>query len=282
MPEIHPSAVVDKTAHLGSGVTVGPLAVVEAGVVIGDGCSLAAHVVVKSGTILGQNNVVCEYSVLGGRPQYLAAGAEVGTLVIGDNNTIREQVTIHRGLTPEQRTTVGSHNMLMVSSHIGHACHIDTHIIMANNLMLGGHVMAQDHIYFGGAAAVHQFCRVGKYAMVGGQARVTQDVPPYVMIDGATTRVVGLNRIGLKRKGFTDDQLLMLKQAYRIIYRCGLSWKEVLETLDATFASPLITEWRQFLTHGERGFVRERHAERGSAIKLFTQGDGDDNISKAG
>jgi UDP-N-acetylglucosamine acyltransferase len=216
---------------VGAGVEIGPFAVIEERVVIGEGCQIAARASIKRGTILGKNNVLHEGAVLGGRPQHLGAPAEVGRLVIGDHNHFREHVTVHVGLTSTDVTTIGNHCLLMINVHIAHDCHLGNNVIMANNSMLAGHVSVGDRAYISGAVGVHQFCRVGAYAMVGGQSHVHQDVPPFVTVDGQTTTVVGLNKVGLRRAGMTREEIDRLKQAYRFIYRSGLPFAEMLAQL---------------------------------------------------
>ncbi len=195
MTRIHETAVVSINANLGVNVSIGAFSVIEAGVTLDDDCQVASHVAIKSGTSLGVNCEVSEGAVLGGRPQHQQAGNEVGRVEIGDHNVIREYVTIHRALKPGDATRVGDHNLFMANSHVGHDCDLGDHMIVANNVMIAGHVVVDDRVYLGGAAGIHQFCRIGQYAMVGGQAHVSQDVPPYVMLDGITTKIVGLNPI---------------------------------------------------------------------------------------
>jgi len=265
---IHETAVVSCEAKLGVNVTIGAFSVVEAGVTLDDDCQLASHVVIKSGTSLGVNCEVSEGAVLGGRPQHLQAGNEVGRLEIGNHNVIREYVTIHRALQPADATRVGHHNLLMANSHVAHDCNLGDHIIVANNVMLAGHVLVDDRVYLGGAAGIHQFCRIGQYAMVGGQAHVSQDVPPFVMVDGISTKIVGLNRVGLRRSGFSPAELADLKTAYRIVYRAGLTWDETLETLASRFPEGPVAEFHEFLAGSRRGVVQERRAPRTSSVRF--------------
>jgi len=274
--EIHPFAVVSPQADLGRDVSLGPFCVVEDGVKIGDRCRLAAHAVVKSGTTLGCDNQVCESAVLGGAPQHLRAGETLGDVRIGDGNTIRESVTIHRGLAEGEMTAVGDQNLLMVNAHVGHDCNVGNHTIIANNVMLAGHVTVGDRAYLSGAVGVHQFCRVGAQTMVGGQARVTQDIPPFVMIDGECTKVVGLNLVGLRRSGFTQDQIIQLKAAYQVIYRSDLAWSDVLARLREEFPDGPVTELARFLSTGERGFVQERRRPRSATVKLRVHNEEDE------
>ena len=268
MNQVHPTAVVSSLAELGSRVTIGPFAVIEDDVVVGDDCSIAAHTVIKSGTVLGTGNEVCEGAVLGGKPQHLRAGEQLGSLRIGNDNVFREHVTIHRGLNASDCTTIGDGNLLMVNVHIAHDCQIANRTVLVNNVMIAGHVSVGDGAYFGGAAGIHQFCRVGRLAMIGGQAHLSQDVPPFVLVDGISTTVVGLNLVGLRRAGISRDEMKQLKAAYRLIYRGGLTWKDTLEVLANTFQEGPAAELHPFLAAGQRGFVQERKTPRGATISL--------------
>lgn len=264
--QIHPMAIVAPEAIIGREVCIGPFCVVEEDVTIGDGCKLASHVTVRSGTRLGPRNEVSEGAVLGGRPQHQRAGEHLGELVIGCGNTIREYVTIHRGLHPGATTRVGDQNLIMVNAHVAHDCQLGSNTIVANNVMLAGHVTVGDRAYLSGAVGVHQFCRIGQYSMVGGQAHINQDVPPFVTVDGKSSTVVGLNLIGLRRAGFTDAELLQLKEAYRIVYRSGLTWSQTLSQLAATFHEGPATDFLPFLSSGKRGFTRERRVPQAATV----------------
>jgi len=280
---IHPLALVDPAAEIGRDVSIGPFCVVEKGAVIGDECQLAARVVVKARTILGKNNEIGEGTVLGGKAQHVVESQPGGMLVIGDHNRLRENVTIHRGHAEDAKTVVGDHNYLMVNAHIGHDCRVGNHTIIVNNVMAGGHVQIHDRAYLSGGVAVHQFCRVGQYAMVGGLGRVVQDVPPYVMVSGGgETEIVGLNRVGLKRNGFTPQELLQLKAAYRVIYRQGLRWCEVLEILERDFSTGPAAAFTEFLRCGKRGFIRERRISRKATLKIAAVDADDDADELAG
>lgn len=269
MAHIHPLALVDPAAKLGRDVTIGPFCIVEADVAIGDSCSLAPRVIVKSRTTLGIHNEIGEGTVLGGKAQHVIDSEPGGTLVIGDHNRIRENATIHRGHANDATTVVGNHNYIMVNAHIGHDCRIGNHTILVNNVMIGGHVHIHDRAYLSGGVAIHQFCRVGQYAMVGGLARVVQDVPPYVTVSGGgESEVVGLNRVGLKRNGYSAADMLQLKEAYRVIYRQGLRWCEVLEVLERDFGTGPAALFLEFLRTGKRGFIQERRISRKATLKI--------------
>jgi UDP-N-acetylglucosamine acyltransferase len=274
---IHPTAVVDPQAEIASGVSIGPFCVIEPGVVIDTGCRLAGHVVVKRGTRLGKNNVVCEGAVLGGRPQHLHAGERVGKLQVGEGNTIRENATIHCGLKEGDVTVVGDGNFIMVNAHIAHDCQVGNHTIIVNNAMIAGHVVIEDRAYISGAVGVHQFCRIGKLAMVSAHAHLPRDVPPFVTVDGVSSHVVGLNLVGLRRNGYTDEAILQLKSAYRIIYRSGLTWGEILATLQREYQSGPAAAYYEFLRHARRGIMQERRGPVKSTIRIFPKDDHGDS-----
>lgn len=268
MSQIHPTCIVSPDARIGHGVTMGPYCIVEPNVTIGDNCKLESRVTIKSGTELGKHNYVAEGSVLGGLPQHKCPTEPPGKVVVGDGNVIRENVTIHRGLTAEKETVIGSHSLLMVNAHIAHDCHVSDHVILANNVMLAGHISVGERAYLSGGVAVHQFCRIGEYAMVGGQAHVTKDIPPFVTVDGVSTKIVGLNLVGLKRAGFDRDELRQLKIAYRLAFRSGLRWQEMLEQLAAQFPTGRAARLHQFMTSTERGCVQERSVPKGATLRL--------------
>ena len=265
---IHPLAVVSPTARIADDVQIGPFCVVEPNVIIGAGCRLEAGAIVKNETILGENNHVFEGAVLGGLPQHANAPQLSGGLVVGNGNTIRENVTMHRALEVGQATTVGSNNMLMVNAHVAHDCLVGNRVIVANNAMLAGHVVVADRAYISGAVAIHQFCRVGTLAMVGGQAHVVKDIPPFVTVDGLSSYVVGLNQIGLRRAGYGYEDVLRLKAAYRLIYRSSLTWTESLSQIEAEFPEAPAAEFYRFLSATTRGICPERRLPPGATIRL--------------
>jgi UDP-N-acetylglucosamine acyltransferase len=266
---IHPLAAVSPYAILGNHVKIGPFTVVEPGVEIGDNTTLASRVVIRTGTKLGCDNMVCEGAVIGGMPQHVHLPQFPGRVVIGDGNVIRENTTVHRAMDAEKVTQIGSGCLLMVGAHVAHDCTVGDNVILTNNSLLGGHVTVADRAYVSGNVAVHQFCRIGRLAMVGGLARVTRDVPPFLMIDGASAMVVGLNRIGLRRAGFTSQEMIDLKRAYRVIYRSGLTWDEMLDTLQMQFTSGPAAEFLSFFMGGHnRGYVQERRTPPGATVRI--------------
>ena len=265
---IHPTAVVSPTAKISSHTTIGPFCVVEPHAVIGAGCILESGAVVKTGAVLGENNHIFEGAVIGGLPQHAHMPERPGKVIIGSGNTIRENTTIHRALDEDKATLVGDANLIMGNIHIAHDCIIGNNTIITNNSLLAGHVELGDRAYISGAVAVHQFCRIGTLAMVGGQAHVVQDIPPFVTVDGLSSLVVGLNRVGLRRAGFLVEDIRLLKAAYQVIYRAGLTWGNVLERLKSEFPEGPAAMFYSFLSATERGITSERRLPPKATIKL--------------
>jgi UDP-N-acetylglucosamine acyltransferase len=265
---IHPSAIVSDQAELGRSVEIGPFCIVEPNVRIGDRTRLVGQVTIKSGTVLGRDNTICEGAVIGGLPQHTRAPDEIGGVRIGDRNTIREHVTIHRAMHAGHSTTIGDDCLIMVGAHIAHDGLIGNRVILTNGVMLGGHVQVGDRACLGGNAAVHQFCRIGRLSMIGGCSKIVQDLPPFLLTDGSTALIVGLNRVGLQRAGFTKAEILELKAAYRVIYREGLTFNEMVETLERRFPQGLACELAEFFRTGNRGFIQERRSPPKVALRV--------------
>lgn len=261
-------ACVDPKARLGTGVQVEAFARIEGDVSIGDYCTVRSGAVIRAGVRAGCHNEFCEHAVIGGAPQHAARPTDTGRLEIGDHNVFREGVTIHLALKPENTTRVGDHNYIMAGGHLGHDVVLGNHVIFANGSMLGGHVTVEDRAFISGGVAVHQFCRVGRLAMVGGHARVVQDIPPYMMVDGISGCIVGLNTVGIRRSGHTTAEINDLKAAYRVIYRHGLAWRDVIATLREEFAEGPASSLAEFLAKGTRGFAQERRGPAPPTIKL--------------
>ena len=260
---IHPSAVVSPEARIGRDVLIGPFAVVEGGATIGDGCEIRAHAVVKRGCVLGQQNRVHEGAVLGGEPQDVAFGGQESGVVIGERNQIREGVTIHRSTRPGGATVLGSDCFLMAYAHVAHDDRVGDRVILANNVALAGHVEVADRAFLSGGVVVHQFCRVGRLAMIGGNSKVVQDCLPFVITDGCPARATGLNVVGLRRAGFSAGQLRTLRQAYRLLLRAGLPFERALEELRG-LGDPQVDELVAFVGGSRRGFA---HAARGASLE---------------
>lgn len=271
--KIHPTAVVSPRAVVHSSVDIGPFAIVEADAVIGQGCKLFARSTVKSHTMLGRDVVVGEGAVLGGFPQHISPPEHPGRVIIGERTVVRENVTVHRAMNTEGETRVGADCLLMVGCHVAHDCRVGNRVILTNNVLLGGHVQVGDRAVIGGAVGVHQHVRIGRLAMIGACARVVQDVPPFVMTDGDSAMIVGLNKVGLRRSGMERDETMQLKEAYRLIYRQGLPFEEMIEALQRTYATGPATEFAEFFHGSKRGFVQERRSPPKAAIRLHPAAD---------
>jgi UDP-N-acetylglucosamine acyltransferase len=260
---IHPTAIIDPGATLGAAVSVGPYAVIEEATQIGEGSDIRAHTVIKRFTTLGPANTVHEGAILGGEPQDVAFADCRSYLRIGANNRIREGVTMHRGTKPESETTVGSNCFIMANAHVAHNCHLGDGVIIANNVALAGHVDIHERAFISGGVVVHQFCRIGRFAMIGGNSKIVQDCLPFVITDGAPGRAHGLNILGLRRAGFKSSQLLKLKEAYRLLLRSGLSLEDAMRSLE-TFGDPIVAQLMDFVRTSSRGFCHEQGKERRS------------------
>jgi UDP-N-acetylglucosamine acyltransferase len=259
MATIHPSAIVSPKAELADSVVIGPWCLVGDNVRIGAGTQLAAHVVIDGHTTIGENNRIFSSAVIGTDPQDLKYKGEPTQVVIGDNNTIREFVTINRSATLDEAVTVGSNNLLMAYAHVAHNCQIGSNVILANAVNLAGHVHIHDFVTVGGMTAVHQFVWIGRYAFIGGASGVKKDVPPYTRGEGMPYRLAGLNSVGLRRKGFSAEQVEGLKEIYRIVYHAGLNVSQAVETVSQL--SSLIPEQQEFLDfirNSHRGICRAR------------------------
>jgi UDP-N-acetylglucosamine acyltransferase len=219
MTEIHPTAVIDPGARIGDNVTVGPYCVVGADVELGDGVKLVSHVAIDGQTTVGPNTHIYPFASIGHQPQDLKYQGEPSTLEIGANNVIREHVTMNPGTEGGGMITrVGNNCLFMVGAHVAHDCIVGNHAILANNATLAGHVKVEDYVVLGGLCAVHQFVRLGRHAMIGGMTGVEQDVIPYGSVLGNRARLAGLNLIGLRRRGFSRNEIADLRKAYRLMF----------------------------------------------------------------
>lgn len=269
MPEIHPTALVDPAAVLGSGVTVGPYSIIEGPVTIGDETHLGPHVIVRPYTSIGRRCRIFQFAVVGEIPQDLKFQGEETRTIIGDDNTIREFATIHRGTAGGGGVTqIGNGNLLMAYTHVAHDCRLGNQIIMSNAATLAGHITVDDYAILGGLSAIHQFCRIGAYAFIGGASAVARDVPPFCMAVGNRARIVGLNLVGLKRHGFSLASLDILKTAFEVLFTSELTLKEAMAQVRQRFPEdPAILKLLQFLETSERGLapidVRENRSYRG-------------------
>ncbi|MGA9997853.1 MAG: acyl-ACP--UDP-N-acetylglucosamine O-acyltransferase [Pyrinomonadaceae bacterium] len=257
---IHPTAVVSASARLAEDVSVGPYAVVETEVVIGSGCEIGAYACIKRFTELGKRNRVYEHATIGGEPQDVKFKGEASRLVIGDDNLIREYVTIHRASGEGEVTRVGSRNFLMVGVHIAHNCTVGDDNIFANGAALAGHIEVEDHVFLSNNVGAHQFVRFGRYAMVGGKSKIVQDVLPFFTTDGNPARVRGLNSVGLRRAGFSSEARRALKRAYQLLFRAGLPLEVALEEM-ARLEDENAAHLVNFIRASKRGFTRAGRRE---------------------
>jgi UDP-N-acetylglucosamine acyltransferase len=247
--EVHPTAIVAEGAELADGVSIGPFCVVGARARIGANTRLRSHVVIEGRTILGAGNDVHAFAVLGGPPQHTAYAGEDTQLVIGDDNVIREHVTMNIGTVRGGGVTrVGSNGFFMIESHVGHDCVVGDNVILTKQATLGGHCLIGDYVIVGGLAAVHQFTRVGRHAMIGGLAAVVKDVIPYGSVWGNHAHLEGLNLVGLKRRGFSRESINTLRSAYRLLFAEEGTFQERLaDTIEAYSDSPEVMEIIDFI-----------------------------------
>lgn len=249
MSKIHPSAVIHEGARLGADVEVGPFSIVGPQAVLGDGVRLLSHVVIDGVTEIGEACVIHPFANLGGPPQHLGHKGEPTRLVLGARNIVREHVTMHTGTVSGRGvTTVGSDGLFMAGSHVAHDCIVGNNVIMANAATLGGHVQMGDFVFMGGLAAVHQYSRVGRYSFIGGLAAVTKDVIPYGSVWGNHAHLEGLNLVGLRRRGFSREQISELRAAYRLLFADEGTFQERLaDTAEAHASSPEVMEIIDFI-----------------------------------
>ena len=256
---IHPTAIVDRTVEIGEGVEIGPYTVVEGGVSVGEETRVGPHVVIREGTQIGKRCHIFQFASIGEAPQAFAYRGEKTSLLIGDQNVIREFVTLHRG-TPHGggRTVIGHNNFIMAYSHVAHDCQIGNGVVMSNGATLAGHIMIEDHAIIGGLSAIHQFCRIGTHALISGLTGVAQDVPPYMLASGSRAKLFGLNTVGLKRFKFPEATIKALKKAYRLIFRSGLTLEKALKQLgeDEISQLPEVQHLLQFIQKSKRGISR--------------------------
>lgn len=254
---IHPTAVVDPDAELHDSVTVGPQAYIGPGVEISEGTTIGAQAVLQGPMHIGCDNNIHAHVCLGDAPQESSYDGEATRLDIGDGNTFREFVSIHRGSTKDEGVTrVGNHNLFMNYSHLAHDGQMGDQVSLANCVQIGGHVHVGDHVNIGGLCAVHQFARIGDYAMIGGGSVVLKDIPPFAMASGNKLRLYNLNRRGLQRAGFSADTIRELNQAYRTLFRADLPLTEALQQVRASSPGDEVLSLIRFIENSERGVAR--------------------------
>ena len=259
---IHPTAIVEEGAELHETVAVGPYSIVESGAILGPGCVIESNARVYGETTMGSHNRICHGATIGATPQDISYTPErAKRLSIGDQNVFREGVNVSHGVKEDHGTVIGNHNLFMFNCHIAHDCIVGDHNIFANTATLAGHVIIAHHCVLSAHTAIHQFCRVGAYAMLGGISGVRQDIPPYATANGQYARFVGLNLVGLKRNGFDATQRTAIKRAYRTLYDSGLTPAQALEELRTHNPSPEVATIIEFVENSQRGLITRRARE---------------------
>jgi len=254
---IHPTAIIDPRAQVGAGCEIGPYCVIGGDVVLGDRCRLHSHAVIDGHTVLGHDNEIFPFASLGLKTQDLKWKGGLTRTQIGDHNTFRECVTLHSATGDGEVTVVGSHNHILAYSHLAHNVAVGNHVIMSNVATLAGHVIVEDHAVIGGLAAIHQFCRIGKMAIIGGCSKVVRDVPPFMLTDGNPAQTRTINKVGLERNQVSPEAQTALKQAYRLLFREGLTNPNALARIEAELPSlPEIQYLVQFVRSSQRGISK--------------------------
>lgn len=254
---VHSTAIIHPKAQIGTGCHIGPYCVIGEHVELGDECILHSHVVIDGYTRLGRGNQIYPFASIGLQTQDLKFKGGITRTQIGDCNTFRESVTVHSATGDGEFTTVGSHNNLLASSHVAHNVTIGDYVIMSNFVGLAGHITVEDYAVLGGFAAVHQFCRIGKMSIVGGCTKVVQDVPPFMLVDGNPAETRTINKIGLDRKGISEAAQSVLRQAFKILFREGLTISNSLARIEKELpALPEIQHLVQFVRASERGIIK--------------------------
>lgn len=265
-PDIHPTAIIDATARLAAGVTVGPYVVIEAGVELAEGCEVGASACLRGPSRFGPRNRIFPHACLGFEPQDLKYAGEETLLEVGEGNHFREFCTVHRGTGAGGGVTrIGDGNLFMAYTHVAHDCVVGSHTIFSNAATLAGHVAVEDHAVVGAFTAVHQHCRVGQHAYIGGFSVITRDVLPFTKVAGQKPAYLGVNRIGMQRKQFDDEELRKLEAAMRVLVRSGRNTTNALAELRAHHAgTPSVDALIAFVAGSERGVIRNLPGSRGA------------------
>ena len=255
--QIHPTAIVDPRAEIGAGTIVGPYCVIGAEVVLGPNCWLQHHVTLAGPTHAGAQNKFYAYCSIGQQTQDLKYAGEPTYLEIGDENAFREFVTVNRSTKSDGKTRIGSHGNFLAYSHIGHDCTVGNEVVFSNNGTLAGHVEVGDNAVMGGLTAVHQFCRLGRFAITGGCSKIVQDIPPFMIADGNPAEIRGVNLVGLERKNYPAQSVKLIKEAFRLIYRSKYNTAQALEAVRKELPqSEEVREIVEFIETTERGIIR--------------------------
>lgn len=257
--KIHPTAIVSEKSRIGAGVEIGPYAIVEEDTTIGEGTRILSRAFIGRWTTLGKNNAVHMGAVLGHQPQHESFSPSTKSFLrIGDDNIFREYVTVHRAAKENGETLIGDHNFLMAFSHVGHDSVVHDHVTIGNMSLIAGHVELQDHCVISGGCAIHQFVRIGSYAMIGGNATVTKDVPPYMLVDDSGDKIGSINVIGLRRNGFSEEAKRDIKNAYKSLFLSGLNTSNAIRKIRENSSTKEATFLLDFITKSKRGILPHR------------------------
>ena len=253
---MYKNSIISPKSNIDTSVEIGPFCIIEDNVSIDKNCKIHSHVIIKSGTSIGQDCEIFSGAVLGEIPQDLKYNGEKTKLKIGNNNIIREYVTIHKATADRKITEIGNNCMLMAYSHIAHDSIIKNNVILSNGVQVGGHVDIDDFVIVGGATPIHQFCKLGKFSFIGGGYRVVQDVPPYIKAMGEPLKYFGVNSIGLSRNQFSSDQISLIKKAYKILYRSEYNISQAVNILNNDYSdNEQINEIINFIDNSNRGII---------------------------
>ncbi|SFC38415.1 acyl-[acyl-carrier-protein]--UDP-N-acetylglucosamine O-acyltransferase [Marinospirillum celere] len=257
MSLIHPTALIDPAAKIAADVEIGPYSIIGPDVEIGSGCKIGPHVVIKGPSVIGARNRIFQFASVGEDCQDKKYKGEPTRLILGDDNVIREGVTIHRGTVQDQQLTqIGSRNLFMAYSHVAHDCIVGNDCILANQATLAGHVTLGDFVILGGLSAVHQFSRVGSHAMCGGGSIILKDIAAYTMISGHPAESHGINYEGLKRRGFSKEAMQALRSAYKTVFRQGLNLQDAIAELETSNPLPEVQVFIDSIKNSQRGITR--------------------------
>jgi UDP-N-acetylglucosamine acyltransferase len=257
MSEIHSSAVIHPWAQIGEGCRIGPFCVVGEHVVLGANCHLHSHATIEGHTRLGAGNEIFPFACIGAKTQDLKWKGGITRTEIGDRNVFRESVTVHAATNDGDATVIGNDNLFLVNAHVAHDCVIGNHVIMSGVAGLAGHVVMEDHAIISAFSGVHQFCRIGRLAIVGGYTKVVQDVPPFMLVDGIPAEARTINKVGLERNGVPDTTIAVLRQAYKILFRDGLTISNALIRIESELPTlPELQHLVQFIRSSERGISK--------------------------
>lgn len=255
--QIHATAIIDPRAEIGAGTMIGPYCVIGADVVLGPNCWLQHHVTLAGPMRAGAGNKFYSFCSIGQQTQDLKYQGEPTYLEIGDDNTFREFVTVNRSTTGEGKTRVGNAGNFLAYSHIGHDCTVGNGVVFSNNGTLAGHVEVGDNAVMGGLTAVHQFCRIGRFAITGGCSKIVQDVPPFMIADGNPAEIRGINLVGLERNGFPPESVKLIKEAFRLIYRSKYNTRQAIEAIGKELPpSEDVSQIVEFIEKTQRGIIR--------------------------